>query len=152
MKSHYLALIYNAVPNINKQLQKIKAPLKKKILSVIPSERVILTKDNIIKRNWHGSKQCCFCHKDETICHLFFECRLARMVWVAIHGNFGLAEPHSVAHIFGRGISADFKPLVLLGVAATCWSMWMDTNNLNFGNKQISFLQVIYKILRWLHT
>jgi hypothetical protein len=34
-----------------------------------------LTK-GIAKRNWHGSKTCCFCHKDETIRHLFFNATL----------------------------------------------------------------------------
>jgi hypothetical protein len=32
---------------------------------------VILTKDNLIKRNWHGSKSCVFCSHDETIKHFF---------------------------------------------------------------------------------
>ncbi|WVZ64590.1 hypothetical protein U9M48_014085 [Paspalum notatum var. saurae] len=34
---------------------------------------VILTNDNLAKHNWQGSKQCSFCHSDETIKHLFFE-------------------------------------------------------------------------------
>jgi hypothetical protein len=33
----------------------------------------ILTKDNPAKQNWHGSKECVFCHQDETIQHLFFQ-------------------------------------------------------------------------------
>jgi len=41
---------------------------------------VVLTKDNLVKRNWQGSKTCCFCYKEETIRHLFFDCRFARAV------------------------------------------------------------------------
>jgi hypothetical protein len=37
-------------------------------------------KDNLVKQNWHGSKKCVFCHQDETIKHLFFQCRLARSI------------------------------------------------------------------------
>jgi hypothetical protein len=30
-----------------------------------------INKDNLAKRDWQESKRCCFCHKDETIKHLF---------------------------------------------------------------------------------
>ncbi|WVZ53210.1 hypothetical protein U9M48_004183, partial [Paspalum notatum var. saurae] len=42
---------------------------------------VILTKDNLIRRHWQGSKQCCFCSADETIQHLFFGCPCAKFLW-----------------------------------------------------------------------
>jgi hypothetical protein len=32
---------------------------------------VILTKDNLMKRNWHGSKTCVFCSQDETLNNCF---------------------------------------------------------------------------------
>jgi hypothetical protein len=48
-------------------LWKLKAPLK--------IQGVILTKNNLARWNWQGRKQCCFFHKDETIKHLFFDCR-----------------------------------------------------------------------------
>jgi hypothetical protein len=41
----------------------------------------VLIKDNLIKRNWHGNKTCCFCHEEETIQHLFFYCRSTRFIW-----------------------------------------------------------------------
>ncbi|WVZ79833.1 LOW QUALITY PROTEIN: hypothetical protein U9M48_027365, partial [Paspalum notatum var. saurae] len=42
---------------------------------------IILTKYNLAKRNWQESLTCAFCHKEGTINHLFFECRLARSIW-----------------------------------------------------------------------
>jgi hypothetical protein len=62
---------------------------------------VILTKDNLAKRSWQGSKVCCFCHKDETIQHLFFDCRFAQAVWSIIHVALGLSQPRSVSNMFG---------------------------------------------------
>jgi hypothetical protein len=53
--SLYLALISNGVVNINKQLWKLKAPLKIKKYVVLKKE-VVLTKDNLVRRNWNGSK------------------------------------------------------------------------------------------------
>jgi len=40
-----------------------------------------LTKDNLDKRNQQGSGNCCFCHGNEIIKHLFFEYRFASMIW-----------------------------------------------------------------------
>uniref|UniRef100_A0A0E0J423 NB-ARC domain-containing protein n=1 Tax=Oryza nivara TaxID=4536 RepID=A0A0E0J423_ORYNI len=65
-----------------------------------PSRGVVLTKDNLIKRKWQGNKNCCFCCNDETIRHLFFECRFALSVWSIIQAASGLPPPHCVAHIF----------------------------------------------------
>jgi hypothetical protein len=58
--------MYNALilPNVpvydNKKIWKMKIPLKNKIFTWYLRRGVILTKDNLIKRNWHGSKTCFF--------------------------------------------------------------------------------------------
>ncbi|WVZ62946.1 hypothetical protein U9M48_012634, partial [Paspalum notatum var. saurae] len=77
IKSLYAASMIRNIPNVNKELWKLKAPLKIKIFLWYLRKGVILTKDNLAKRNWQGSLTCASCHKDETITHLFFECRLA---------------------------------------------------------------------------
>ena len=68
----------------------MKIPLKNKIFAWYLRRGVILTKDNLIKRNWHGSTQCVFCPHDETIKHLFFQCKLARSIWSVIQIASGL--------------------------------------------------------------
>lgn len=119
-----------------------------------PSRGVVLTKDNLIKRKWQGNKNCCFCCNDETIRHLFFECRFALSVWSIIQAASGLPPPHCVAHMFGSwldGIHNNLKSHVLLGAAATCWSLWLYRNNVVFDKKVISsHLQVIYSLIHWL--
>jgi hypothetical protein len=50
----------------------MKIPLKNNFFAWYLRRGVILTKDNLIERNWHGSKMCVFCTHDETIKHLFF--------------------------------------------------------------------------------
>jgi len=84
VKSHYLGLINQNTPNLNKRIWKLKAPLKIKIFLWYLRRGVILTKDNLAKQNWQGNQQCCFCHENETIQHLFFDCRFARMVWASV--------------------------------------------------------------------
>jgi hypothetical protein len=71
--SLYLALINNGMTNnIHKQSWRLKVPLKIKIFMWYMRKEVVLTKDNLVKCNWSGSRQCSFCLHDKTIKHLFF--------------------------------------------------------------------------------
>jgi len=53
VKSHYLGLIHQNIPNTNKKIWKLKIPLKIKIFLWYLKWGVILTKDNLARRNWH---------------------------------------------------------------------------------------------------
>jgi hypothetical protein len=80
---------------------------------------VILTKDNLMKWNWHGSKICVFCSQDETIKQLFFQCNFARSIWSIIQAASGLYPPTSTANIFGNWVCGiDYKYMTLLRVGA----------------------------------
>jgi hypothetical protein len=52
----YLALISNGVAHMNKQLWRLKVPLKIKIFMWYMRKEVVLTKDNLVRCNWSGSK------------------------------------------------------------------------------------------------
>jgi hypothetical protein len=86
----------------NDKLWKLKLPQQIKVFGWYLWKGVILTKDNLAKRNWHGSKECVFCHQNETIQHLFFQCRFARSIWSVIQLASTLYHPTSVANIFGN--------------------------------------------------
>ena len=155
VKSHYLGLIHQDTPNLNKKLWKLKTPLKIKIFLWYLRRGVILTKDNLVRRNWQGSQQYCFWNENETIQHLFFDCRFTRMLWAIVYAAWGLPKPRNMSNMFEswlNGIPKDFKPLVLVGAAALCWSVWLCRNAVVFDNKQSSFLQVIYLTTHWLRT
>jgi hypothetical protein len=70
----YLALISNGAVIRRNLIWKLKILLELKILMWYLYDEVILTKDNLAKRNWNEGKQCCFCQENETIKHLIFEC------------------------------------------------------------------------------
>jgi hypothetical protein len=156
VKSLYLALIKEEVPNLNKRLWRIKAPLKIKIFLWYLRRGVLLTKDNLAKRNWKGSKACNFCQGNETIQHLFFECRFARMVWSMMFWALGVPKPTSTSNMFGNWLSQfdkKLKNLALLGVATICWSLWLSRNDLVFQKKfNMSPLQVIFTTTHWLRS
>jgi hypothetical protein len=74
--SMYNELIQLEVPvENNNKLWKLKIPLKIKVLTWYLRKEIILTKGNLAKQDWHGSKKYVFCHLDETIKNLFFQYR-----------------------------------------------------------------------------
>jgi hypothetical protein len=80
----------------------MKVPLKIKIFLWYLRRGMILTKDNLTKRNWPGSKKCCFCHSDETINHLFFQCKFACAIWLVIQVASNLYPSSRAANMFGN--------------------------------------------------
>jgi hypothetical protein len=110
----------------------MKIPLKTKKIRWYLCRGVILTKDNLVKQNWHGSTRCVFCHQDETIKHLFFQCRFARSIWSAIQVASRLYPPTSVVNVFGNwlhGIDLRFRMLIRVGALAVIWALWLCTND-----------------------
>ena len=83
--SMYRALMHSEVPvSNNKKIWKSKIPLKVKIFMWYLQRGVVLTKVNLVRRNWHRRKKCSFCPHDETIKHIFFQCKLACSIWPII--------------------------------------------------------------------
>ena len=72
---------------------------------------VILTKDNLAKQNWQRNQQCCFRHENETIQHLFFNCRFTQMVWASVYAAWGIPKPRNVSNIFGSWLNGLQKKL-----------------------------------------
>ncbi|WVZ59399.1 LOW QUALITY PROTEIN: hypothetical protein U9M48_009545 [Paspalum notatum var. saurae] len=101
VKSHYLALIHTDVPNINKRLWSLKAPLKIKVFLWYLRKGVVLTKDNLAKRNWQGS--------------YFLDYTLALQLGYspeAIFPRFG----YSGVSVFGTGGQGIFYPVTWVAV------------------------------------
>ena len=116
---------------------------------MVPKKGVILTKDNLAKRNWNGSKVCSFCSSLETIKHLFFDCIVAKALWRMVHWVFGLRPPRNIAHMFGGWSKLGQQKhnlLLLTGAAALCWVIWLTRNDLVFNKCQPkTFLQVLFR-------
>ena len=127
----------------------MKIPLKIKNFLWFPRRGVTLTKDNLAKRNWQGNQQWCFCHENETIQHLFFYYRFTRMVWASVYEAWGIPKPRNMANMFGSWLNRvpkDFRPLVLVGAAALCWSVWLCRNGVVFDNKQSFFCRLFSQL------
>ena len=140
----YLFLMNQNVPFHNIIIWKLKLPLKIKIFFWYLQRGVILTKDNLAKRNWIGSQKCCYCNSNETIQHLFFDCPHAKVIWRVVQVATGISQPRSLAHMAGDWLSwakPSEKKIILAGSAALIWAIWHCRNDIYFNNvKYNSFL------------
>jgi hypothetical protein len=155
VKSMYLALISDNRVRHDFTIWKLKIPLKNKIFTWYLKRGVVLTKDNLIRRNWRGGKQSVFCAHDETIQHLFFDCHFAKFIWTTIHIAFNFQKPLSVTHLFHIWASAggikNWK-LLLTVVAALIWALWTSRNDLVFDNSPTkTYMHVLFRGPYWLH-
>jgi hypothetical protein len=97
--------------------------------------KAILTKDNLIKRNWNDNESWCCCDNKESIQRLFFECPLAKIIWCIIHMTFGLELPKNVSNLFRnwlKGILKEDLIKIRVGVWVVIWAIWDTRNNFIF--------------------
>jgi hypothetical protein len=90
------------------------------------SQKVLLTKDNLIKRKWQGNEKRCFYDHKETAQHLFMKCPLAKMVWRVVHMTFAIIPPTSIKNLFGNwlvGISKHERAYIRVGACALVWTI-----------------------------
>jgi hypothetical protein len=72
-----------------KAIWKAKIPEKVRTFTWLVMQKSILTKENMIKRNWGGDPGCYFCGEPESVDHLLFSCSVAKVVWGIISMCFG---------------------------------------------------------------
>jgi hypothetical protein len=124
-----------------KFLWKSKLPHKIKVLFWLVARNKILTRDNLMKRNWIGSLDCCFYGVDESIDHLFFHCPIAKYMWRVIQVALNLRLiPNSISNLYDNWLC---KPkdktanLVLFGCGALFWAIWRTRNDWCFGKNHL---------------
>jgi exonuclease III len=154
VRSMYRDAMDNHPPFQHKKIWKYKIPLKIKIFLWFLRKGVILTKDNLARKNWKGSQKCVSCNLNETTQHLFLDCPLAKMIWRIIFYATNLKQPRSIQHMFGNWLAnqhKNIKPLIWVGVSAFFWAIWNCRNDVIFKKtKFISIMQVIFRGAYWL--
>jgi hypothetical protein len=151
--SMYALLISNGQIRQDQIGWRLKLPLKIKIFSWYLRRGVILTKDNLAKRNWNGNKKCVFCSREETIQHLFFDCHVAKFIWRVVSLTFGLGVPTSIMDLYSLwllNVSARTRSKILVGATAICWAIWLTRNDVVFDKSPIkSYMQVLFRGTYW---
>lgn len=122
VQSIYNNLLANDNVVTNKDIWKIKMPLKIKVFMWYLCRGVTLTKDNLVKSNWKGNANCSFCGRKETIDHFFFHCHYAKNLWQLFQIQCGVRHPHNVTHLFGSWLDGRevMRRMLLLVVSAMC--------------------------------
>ena len=155
VKSMYLDCMHGHAPFLHKYLWKLKVPLKIKIFMWFLHRKVLLTKDNLIKRQWNGCKQCVFCQSEETVEHLFISCSFTKNIWRLIHFTFNIPAPTSIDNLFSNwlcGVDKKTKARIRIGICAFVWAIWNCRNDVVFNKVGVThFLQVVHKALYWIH-
>jgi hypothetical protein len=64
-------------PTLTKKLWKTKGPYKNKNIPLFFTKRRNINQE----QSSEVKLECWFCHNNETIKHLFFECQVARAIW-----------------------------------------------------------------------
>ena len=115
------------------------------------NKKVILTKDNLIKRNWSGCKRCAFCPANETVEHLFISCPFVKSFWQLIHFTFNITPPSSIANMFGHWqdrVDKKNKACIRIGVCVFLWDIWNSRNDVVFNKiRDAHFLQVVHRAI-----
>jgi hypothetical protein len=129
-------------------LWKLKLPLKIKIFMWYVKCRVVLTKDNLARRNWQGNKMCAFCSHQEMIQHLFFDCHFMKFLWRVVQCTFNIDTLTSVEHLLNDwafSVGVRLKKFMLVGASALCWALWTCRNDIVFDKVPMkTYIQVIY--------
>lgn len=140
VKSTYDHLCKNIVGPNYTFIWKARLPLKIKIFLWQLFLNSVLTKDNMVKRAWPGNAMCLFCHKDETLVPLFFDCTVAKCVWGCIAYTLGTDFiPQSLWQYFVwvRRFLPGLKTIFVEGLGAVCWAIWKTRNAVCFERKVV---------------
>lgn len=125
-------------------------PPKIRIFMWLVMHNRILTKNNLYKKGWRGDLTCQFCHKKETISHLFLKCPVARQIWFW----FGNSQHHfsnwkTIADIFNfsGSLSKNQQIAFLVVFSAICWTLWKHRNALIFQDAKIHTIRSIILLI-----
>jgi hypothetical protein len=149
----YEDLMNDHTPYLRKYLWKIKIPLKIKKFMRFLHNKVLLTNDNLAKRNWKGCTKCCFCGAHEIIEHLLIACPFSKLLWRMVFFAFDLPPPANITNMFGNwlnGVDKKTKDRIPIGVSAFCWSIWSCRNKIVFNSSTtFNIMQVVHMVVHW---
>jgi hypothetical protein len=103
-------------------LWKLKVPLEIRIFIWLLNKQVLLTKDNLIGRNWVGCKKCAFCDLEESVEHLFIVCPFAKLIWQVVYFIFNMTPPINIKTLFGKWRGLTPAMSILEGFRFMVWS------------------------------
>lgn len=117
----------------------------------------ILTKDNLVRIGWTGSKACPFYGMDESIDHLFMQYSISIMAWNILKCAFNFMDVvvdniHDLFNIWTNFFGKAEKHPTMVGVLAVFWKTGKLINSFVFDNNKINHPCVLVNMIaRWLN-
>jgi len=117
---------------------KCKVPLKIKFFLWQIFNNKLQCAASLVKRGWKGDIDCCLGDGRESVDHIFFGCRFAKMVWGFMKEICWNTHPHSVKDLsetwlLGKGPLP--IRLILFVFAGFAWALWNNRNKMSIEHK-----------------
>ena len=123
-----------------KRLWSVQAPPKMKIVLWRMAQDCLPTGTQLKHRNITGPDICYFCHKEETVEHVFLMCQYASEVWREIKRSFGfkckIRYPVSMKQWLFDFLSTATEDEATI-FTITVWHVWEARNSVRNGEKQV---------------
>jgi hypothetical protein len=121
---------------------KISIPGRVQVFMWLLVQNRLLTRDNLAKRRAVHDGSCLFCDENESVSHLFFECVVAKQIWLMLTEIFTgnhISSIDAMCHIWLASNS-----IFSITTAAFLWSLWKTRNNMCFQERQWSSLLTVW--------
>jgi hypothetical protein len=113
--------------------------------------KVLLTKDNLVKRKWKGCTKCCFCDSKETVQYLFISCTFVRIIWRMISFTYNL--PHQLILLLCLVIGKMGSPRLIRLEYALVFRLYVGLYGLVAIIRSLTSKRILtfYRLFVWLH-
>lgn len=92
----------------------------------------VLTWDNLNKRRVVENLNCLFCNENESVHHLFFECVVAKQIWIDVVEVFGFNIPKNMIELSSFWEINNKKTVINIACVAAIWGIWIMHNDICF--------------------
>jgi hypothetical protein len=120
-----------------------KNPCQNKVLYVVGRAGSHFDKRQYVEEELAWGSCCYFCDQAENMEHLFFQCRVTRVVWGVIATCFGQDNRPSSYSQYSKWISKALpggEAFYMFGIAAIYWATWKSCNRACIEKKVIKDL------------
>ena len=112
----------------------LKIPPRVHFFLWLLAKNKVLTRDNLSLRRKVEDESCLFCNEKESVFHLFFDCVVAKQIWVYISECFGFNVGMNFESIGNMWLSRKKFIVHNILTSAVLWGLWKLRNELCFQN------------------
>jgi hypothetical protein len=133
VQSLYAIINHRGVmPAYEHVVRKVLIPPRVQIFLWLLAKNKVLTRDNLAKRREVSNKTCLFCNELETVHHLFFDCCVAKRIWLILSEFLELSGSWNFEFIATKWVAEKKHRCINIVTSTALWSIWNYRNKLCF--------------------